>query len=199
MSRFPQKTKVCRCAAVCLLLCMLPLTATALPAPDAWVLGVGQSFKGWGDTETQPLTMEWGARWIVPIRTQDPARSRIGLQRHEFWLEPAWAFIATPTYDSNRIDNSWLRLSFVGAFAFPLNSQNSLLVTLGGGPTLLFTSIPGMGSRLNGHYQLGIGVERQWGRGTITLELRYHHVSNLDRAQPNLPLNGLQCMLGFGF
>ena len=63
-----------------------------------------------------------------------------------------------------------------------------------------FADIEGMGANLNGNYQFGLGLKHDWDAShQLLFEVRFHHISNGDTEDPNVPLNSLKVVFGFTF
>ncbi|MBI4690638.1 MAG: acyloxyacyl hydrolase, partial [Nitrospirae bacterium] len=57
--------------------------------------------------------------------------------------------------------------------------------------------ITGLGSRLNGNYQIGIGTHYKLKQGLyLDTEFRLHHISNTGTKEPNDPLNSSRFLIG---
>ena len=69
---------------------------------------------------------------------------------------------------------------------------------IGGGPQYVMADIEGVGSDLCGNYQAGVGLRLNlFAEHPVDLELRFHHISNLGMADPNVPLNSTKAYVGF--
>jgi hypothetical protein len=173
---------------------------SAQSAPDRFWVDSGQSIPGFGDTRQRLDLIGIGSRWEIPIRDYSSRTGPLGLHHHALWLEPGLRFMLPGADNHAHKGIAFAECSFLGAFVFGPSDEPAFFITIGGGPTWLFGEVSGMGSDLNGHYQLGAG----W-RGLRFLgkdgevQLRYHHVSNLGRAKPNDPLNSLQLRLSWPF
>lgn len=69
-------------------------------------------------------------------------------------------------------------------------------VFVGGGPVYTRAEIPGTSSELKGSYQAGIGIDYTLGKANMSIEYRYHHLSNGGLKKPNDPLNSGKLLLG---
>ena len=71
-------------------------------------------------------------------------------------------------------------------------------VLAGGGPLYVDLGLPTMGSDLCFSYQGGTGVQYFIDKKTaLSMEYRYHHVSNAGTASPNEPINSSKFLFGF--
>ena len=88
----------------------------------------------------------------------------------------------------------------MAAHTFTSHETVQPYIFIGGGPVYVGADIEGMGARMNGNYQAGVGLRRKIGENRYLLfEYRYYHVSNGGRRDPNVPLNGSKFMIGFTF
>ena len=68
---------------------------------------------------------------------------------------------------------------------------------VGGGPLYTQAEIPGTSSNLKGSYQAGLGLKINLEAASLSLEYRFHHVSNGGIKEPNDPLNSGKLLMGF--
>ena len=94
-------------------------------------------------------------------------------------------------------DFGMVGLNFLFAWVFPETPVGNPYFMIGGGPEYILADIEGVGSDLCGSYQMGCGlrfnVAEQY---PVNLEIRYHHISNLGMAEPNVPLNSVKVFIG---
>jgi lipid A 3-O-deacylase len=178
-------------------LCFLASSLVQANTPEKLLLGYGVSIPGFGDTSETVHTADIGIRWEIDLSVLESGPE--GPIEHEVWIEPVFHAIV---HDSDRNDSNdygFATLSFLGAWILSSDTVEPYFF-LGGGPTYLFANIEGMGSDLNGNYQAGFGVRSlKIGKFESELQLKYFHVSNLNRAKPNVPLNSVRFAIGFRF
>jgi opacity protein-like surface antigen len=88
----------------------------------------------------------------------------------------------------------------LGCWKFTSLKEFVPYVFAGGGVLYVDLGLPTMGSRLDFSYQGGTGLQYFIGKDTaISLEYRYHHISNAGTATPNEPLNSSKALLGISF
>ena len=103
-----------------------------------------------------------------------------------------------PTVDNDSNDFGIVGLNFLFAWIFPETPIGEPYFMFGGGPVYVAADIDGVGSDLCGNYQAGVGVRLNLIENhPVDLELRFHHISNLGMAEPNVPLNSTKLFLGF--
>ena len=88
----------------------------------------------------------------------------------------------------------------LGSWKFTSLENWAPYVFAGGGILYVDLGLPTMGSRLNFSYQGGTGVQYFIAKDpALSLEYRYHHISNAGTATPNEPLNSSKILLGVAF
>jgi hypothetical protein len=114
--------------------------------------------------------------------------------RHDVFIEVPISMIITPE------TAPMVGVNFLAAWQFLSLSRGTPYMFAGGGPVYTTAQIPGLGSKLNGNYQAGIGFAfpRQSGC-QFNVEYRLHHISNGGIARPNTPLNSSKFLLGMTF
>jgi opacity protein-like surface antigen len=96
--------------------------------------------------------------------------------------------------------SAMIGINFLACYTFTGNEQWQPYIFGGGGPVYIFADIPGMGTKLNGNYQFGIGLEYFLNKQNhLLFEYRYHHISNAGTAEPNEPLNSSKFIIGITF
>ena len=160
----------------------------SVPGHVAVLLGAGESIPGWGGTRERVITADLTLRYAGLVnRSLGP--ERWGL-REQLWIElPVFQ-----VFEPHEGQIYSLNFLFCAIYEHFENAQPYL--TLGGGPVYADVSIPGMGSRLCGNYQAGFGVRWPFDGWSAHIEMRYHHISNLGMADPNVPINSLRGLVG---
>lgn len=158
------------------------------------LLGAGSSIKGFGETDQEVGTVDvlWRHARIFHEKESGWLRGN-----HEFWIEAPVSFIV---HDNNTVDSHGLGmvgLNFLFAWVFPETKVGNPYFMIGGGPQYILADIEGVGSDLCGNYQMGCGLRfKNNTNHPINLEIRYHHISNLGMADPNVPLNSVKMFIG---
>lgn len=151
------------------------------------VAGYGISHPSWGDTAEKVETID------VALRYESTPEKVKGLQwyknRRSFIIEIPLHVVRAP-YDSYM-----LGISFLSRLVFEGKKIKPYLLT-GGGPVYSNANIEGMGSKINGSYQAGAGLEFTINRRRYFVEIRYHHISNGSIRKPNIPLNSSKILFG---
>ncbi|MDF1614722.1 acyloxyacyl hydrolase [Desulfurivibrio dismutans] len=174
-----------------------PLMAAAEPVVKppggwSWLAGYGTSHPGWGETVTRVETLDLVARYEKVVRAE------IGTSwyrlRHSLLLELPLHLITN--YDLTPM----VGINFLAGWTMTGLGAIQPYFFAGGGPLYTATDIAGMGTRLNGNYQFGVGVRRPLeGHRYLKLEYRFHHVSSGGRRKPNEPLNSSKLLVGMTF
>jgi opacity protein-like surface antigen len=158
------------------------------------LVGGGSSIKGFGHTSQEVATVDvlWRHASIFHEKESGWLRGN-----HEFWIEAPVSFIV---HDNNTVDSHGLGmvgLNFLFAWVFPETKVGNPYFMIGGGPQYILADIEGVGSDLCGNYQMGGGLRFNiTEKHPINLEIRYHHISNLGMADPNVPLNSVKIFVG---
>jgi len=176
------------CAAICL---WFPwISVMAADQTKWWVLaGAGASHPGWGKTEEKVETVDLilrHSRLDLQIRGKDWYRH----QRH-LLVEIPVHFLTSPS------EPPMFGLYFSAQWLFRPGEDLRPYLFAGGGPVYTQAEIPGTSSNFRGAYQGGVGFETSAGNTRLSLEFRYHHVSNGGIEKPNDPLNSSKILLGF--
>ena len=161
------------------------------------LLGGGRSFKGFGDTDQEVRTVD-----VVWRHARILEENKTGWLKgnRELWIEAPFSFIVSDTDNQDSNDIGIVGLNFLFAWVFPQTDLGQPYVLAGGGPVYVLADIDGVGSDLCGNYQAGCGLRFNAEENhPINLELRYHHISNLGMADPNVPLNSIKLFVGFTF
>lgn len=155
-------------------------------------VGYGVTHPGLGKTKTHVETVDFIGRYehVFP--------GRIGPRwlpaRHSIFVELPVHLVVAP--DVSPI----VGINFLGAFTFETKGNYKPYWFFGGGPLYTDAEIAGLGAKVNGNYQFGIGLI--WKRDNwqdIRLEYRFHHISNAGAKDPNDPLNSSKLLVGFEF
>ncbi|WP_041718839.1 acyloxyacyl hydrolase [Desulfurivibrio alkaliphilus] len=161
--------------------------------PWSWLFGYGTSHPGWGETVTRVESLDLVTRYERVVRPE------IGTSwyrlRHSLLLE-------LPVHLLTNYDLApMVGINFLAGWTMTgwLETVQPYFFA-GGGPLYVATDIEGMGTRLNGNYQFGIGLRRPLeGSRYLKMEYRFHHISNGGRRKPNEPLNSSKLLVGFTF
>jgi hypothetical protein len=151
-------------------------------------VGGGESFPGWGDTTERVKTVDLTFRYAGLINR--PFLPGWLNAREQLWIELPIMYVVDPD------DAPIYSMNFLFCCIFKNHASFQPYLTLGGGPVYVAADIPGMGSRLCGNYQAGVGARIPFSGWALHTELRYHHISNLGTADPNVPLNSLRALVG---
>ncbi len=113
--------------------------------------------------------------------------------RHDLLVELPASFLAADV-------PPMIAVNFLASYFFSSFDEYEPYIFLGGGPVYIAADIPGMGSRLNGNYQTGMGVAFKTDKDYhLIVEYRFHHISNAGAASPNVPLNSSKLLVGITF
>ena len=161
------------------------------------LLGGGSSIKGFGDTEEEVRTIDlvWRHARIFQEKDADPSHGH-----RELWIEAPFSFLVSDSDNQDSNDIGLVGLNFLFAWMFSATDIGQPYVLAGGGPVLILADVDGVGSDLCGNYQAGCGMRlNSKNDHAVNLEIRYHHISNLGLANPNVPLNSIKLFIGFTF
>lgn len=158
--------------------------------PGHWAVltGMGESHPGWGATTERVKTVDLTLRYAGLINR--PLGPDWLHMREQLWIELPVLYAYEPD------DGPLFCMNFLFCGLYENYETVQPYVTIGGGPVYATTDIPGMGSHLCGNYQAGLGLRLPLGTWSLRLEGRYHHISNLGFADPNVPINSLRCLVG---
>jgi len=168
--------------------------------PDQWLLGYGQSIPGWGETEETVKTVDLVARWKIPVSPYAPGSRLFDIRRHEVWIESTFHRLITDSDSTDEHDLGIVDLAFLAAFTFEKLGIGEPYVLVGGGPAYLLADIRGSGMDLTANYQAGIGL-RDIPIAGLHMEalLKFHHLSNMNLADPNIPMNSLRLLISVDY
>lgn len=191
------KKTIIRIAATFLLSLAWLTSVSAAPNPvsDARgeygvLTGYGTSHIGFGETRHQVQT------WDAIVRAGFFLSGELGKGswyqgRHEVLLEIPYHLAVN--YGGRSMVGGYV----LGHWRFTALDGIVPYVLAGGGPLYVDLGLPTMGSKLCFSYQGGTGVQYFIDRKTaLSLEYRYHHISNAGTASPNEPLNSTKVLFG---
>jgi lipid A 3-O-deacylase len=154
--------------------------------------GYGITHRGFGDTRTQVQTFDVIGRfgWFL----SGDIGSGWYRGRHELLVELPLHLVVDPRVSP--MVGGYL----LGSWKFTSLEKWAPYVFAGGGILYVDLGLPTMGSRLNFSYQAGTGVQYFMEKDmALSVEYRYHHISNAGTASPNEPLNSSKILLGVSF
>lgn len=193
----------CFFRALVLVACLAGSVPSALAVdwkPDQLLVGYGSSIPGFGDTSERVQAADFALRWDMPLRQCEwDAPASWKPASHHLWMESTFHAMLSDTDTADRQDIGLFTFAFLGAWVFP-SMENGIepYVFLGGGPVYVAADIEGVGADVCGHYQAGLGLKGlHWMGRSFELALRYHHVSNLSLAEPNVSMNAVRIAIGF--
>ncbi|HAS16740.1 MAG TPA: acyloxyacyl hydrolase [Nitrospiraceae bacterium] len=154
--------------------------------------GYGATHVGMGETrefvETADLVLRYGR-----ILRSDMGSSWLR-GHHDLLIEVPVHLVMRP------ITSPIFGMNFLASYFLSSYRKGEPYILAGGGPVYTEADIPGVGSRLNGNYQAGIGFLYNLKRGyNLNMEYRFHHISNSGTEYPNVPLNSSKILLGITF
>lgn len=169
------------------------------PAPRYYnqlLLGGGSSIKGFGKTGQEVRTAD-----VIWRHARILQENKTGWLRgnRELWMELPFSFIVSDSDHQDSNDIGLTGANFLFAWVFPPTGTVQPYVMTGGGPVLVLADIDGVGSDLCGNYQAGCGLRFNKMKHPVNMEIRYHHISNLGMADPNVPLNSVKLFIGVTF
>ena len=171
------------------------LAQTNLKDYGVILVGGGSSIPGWGSTTERVKTVDIIPRYCH-ILNADMGQGWYQAN-HELWIEMPFSYIASDSDPQDSGDIGIFSANFLAALVFQPHRALNPYVSAGGGPVYVAADIEGVGSDLCGNYMAGAGIRlKASALRYFNVEARYHHVSNLNMADPNVPLNSLKIMLG---
>ncbi|NMC74459.1 MAG: acyloxyacyl hydrolase [Geobacteraceae bacterium] len=151
--------------------------------------GYGITHRGFGDTRTQVQTVDCIGRFGWFLSRELGSGWYTG--RHELLVELPVHTVVDPRVSP--MVGGYL----LGSWKFTSPDNWAPYVFAGGGILYVDLGLPTMGSRLDFSYQGGAGVQYFIRKGlALSLEYRYHHISNAGTATPNEPLNSSKILMG---
>jgi len=154
--------------------------------------GYGITHRGFGETRTQVQTFDTIGRfgWFL----SQELGSGWFKGRHELLMELPLHLVVDPKVSP--MVGGYL----LGSWKFTSLDNWAPYVFAGGGILYVDLGLSTMGSRLDFSYQGGTGVQYFISKDTaLSLEYRYHHISNAGTATPNEPLNSSKILFGVAF
>jgi opacity protein-like surface antigen len=151
--------------------------------------GYGITHRGFGDTRTQVQTFDMIGRFGWFLSRELGSGWYKG--RHELLVELPVHLTVDPRVSP--MVGGYL----LGSWKFTSLESWAPYIFAGGGILYVDLGLPTMGSRLDFSYQGGTGVQYFIRKDlALSLEYRYHHISNAGTATPNEPLNSSKILLG---
>ena len=151
--------------------------------------GYGITHRGFGDTRTQVQTVDMIGRFGWFLSRELGSGWYKG--RHELLVELPVHMVVDPRVSP--MVGGYL----LGSWKFTSLENWAPYVFAGGGILYVDLGLPTMGSRLDFSYQGGTGVQYFLRKDlALSLEYRYHHISNAGTATPNEPLNSSKILHG---
>jgi lipid A 3-O-deacylase len=152
------------------------------------LLGFGKSHLSWGGTEQKVETRDL-------ILRHETKQDRV---RGEGWyLNRRSLLIEIPLHYLHRPDEPPITgLYFNSCWTFEANRHVQPFLLVGGGPAFTNAEIPGTSSRLKGVYQAAGGLRFPAGPLEMSMEFRFHHISNGGIKDPNDPINSGKFLFG---
>ncbi len=151
--------------------------------------GYGITHRGFGDTRTQVQTFDNIGRFGWFLSKELGSGWYKG--RHQLLVELPVHLVVDPRVSP--MVGGYL----LGSWKFTSLENWAPYVFAGGGILYVDLGLPTMGSRLDFSYQGGTGVQYFIRKDlALSLEYRYHHISNAGTATPNEPLNSSKILFG---
>lgn len=168
-------------------------TITASPDEFALLGGYGITHRGYGATRTQVQTFDIILRY-GHFLSDEVGKGHWYQGRHEVFLE-------APCHISVDHDGrSMVGGTILGSWKFTGAERFTPYLIAGGGILYVDLGLPSMGSKLNGTYQAGGGIQHFFRKDVAFIgEYRYHHISNLNTSSPNEPLNSSKFLIGLSY
>lgn len=158
---------------------------------DYWSVlgGYGCSAPGWGATTERVKTFDGYLR-LHHIMNPNCGSGWYRFN-HEIWFEFPAMLVVEPSVDL------MTGVNFICGLVFNASPSANPYIFAGGGPFYTTAAIPGMGSKFCGNYLAGMGFRWLADEKTyFDIEARFHHVSNMGLAYPNVPINSAKVMFG---
>jgi hypothetical protein len=114
--------------------------------------------------------------------------------RHEVMVELPFSAV----FDPNGAIMAGINI--LACWDFTASDKVVPYVFAGGGLVYTNLDLQGLGRELNGNYQTGTGIHYFANKKTaLNLNVRLHHISNANTAEPNEPLNSIKFLVGMSF
>jgi opacity protein-like surface antigen len=155
--------------------------------------GYGITHRGYGDTRTQVQTFDIIFKY-GHFLSGEIGKGHWYQGRHEVFLELPLHLAV------DHGGRSMVGGTILGSWKFTSLDRVTPFLFAGGGILYVDLGLATMGSRLNGTYQVGGGLQHFVSKDVaFTGEYRYHHISNLGTSRPNEPLNSSKILFGISF
>ncbi len=155
--------------------------------------GYGITHRGYGETRTEVQTYDLILRYGYFL-SGELGMGHWYQGRHELLLELPLSIAV------NLGGRSMVGGTILGSWKFTGAEQFTPYLFAGGGILYVDLGLPTMGSRLNGAYMAGGGIQHFIGKNMAFIgEYRYHHISNMNTSSPNEPLNSSKFLVGLSF
>lgn len=155
--------------------------------------GYGITHRGYGETRTEVQTYDLILRYGYFL-SGELGMGHWYQGRHELLLELPLSIAV------NLGGRSMVGGTILGSWKFTGAEQFTPYLFAGGGILYVDLGLPTMGSKLNGAYMAGGGIQHFISRNlAVSGEYRYHHISNLNTSSPNEPLNSSKFLIGISF
>jgi opacity protein-like surface antigen len=168
---------------------------TVVEVPNEYALlgGYGITHRGYGETRTEVQTLDLILRY-GHFLSDEVGKGRWYQGRHEVLLELPWHIAI------NHDGRSMVGATLLGSWKFTGAEQFTPYLIAGGGVLYVDLGLPTMGTKINGTYQAGGGIQHFFRKDIALIgEYRYHHVSNLNTSSRNEPLNSSKFLIGLSF
>jgi hypothetical protein len=163
------------------------------PGEFALLGGYGITHRGYGATQTQVQTFDVILRY-GHFLSDEVGKGHWYQGRHEVLLELPYHLAV----DHN--GRSMVGGTILGSWKFTGADQVTPFLFAGGGVLYVDLGLPTMGSRVNGTYQFGGGLQHSIDKNlSFNGEYRFHHISNLNTSSPNEPLNSSKILFGISY
>jgi opacity protein-like surface antigen len=168
------------------------ITSTA-KSEFGFLAGFGSSFVGFGTTQHQVQTLDAILRAGF-FMSDEVGKDSWYQGRHEILLELPYHLAVN--YGGRSMVGGYM----LGHWRFTSLDKVVPYVLAGGGPLFVDLGLPTMGTKLCFSYQGGAGLQYLIDKNTaLSLEYRYHHISNAGTANPNEPINSNKILMGISF
>ena len=155
--------------------------------------GYGITHRGYGETRTEVQTYDLILRY-GHFLSGELGKGHWYQGRHELLLELPLSIAV------NHDCRSMFGATILGSWKFTGADQFTPYLFIGGGVLYVDLGLPTMGSRLNGAYMAGGGIQHFIRKDLAIIgEYRYHHISNMNTSSPNEPLNSSKFLIGLSF
>ncbi|NVN91779.1 MAG: acyloxyacyl hydrolase [Desulfuromonadales bacterium] len=155
--------------------------------------GYGITHRGYGETRTQVQTFDIIFKY-GHFLSDEIGKGHWYQGRHEVILELPFHLAV------DHGGRSMFGGTILGSWKFTTLDWVTPYFYAGGGILYVDLGLPTMGSRLNGTYQIGGGLQHFISKNiAFTGEYRFHHISNLGTSSPNEPLNSSKVLIGITY